>query len=531
MKNFKIKLVLATILAIALFVPSCSKETSEVVTEETIVRLNIGQAYAKADPVKTASVGRSYASAVQTVEIPFDNEYTLIATLTPEASSLSVNSSKATNRSIATNTVTSEQVLKQGTVYYVAIFDAAGVYKETKTFTQGVGARDFAIDKGKYTFVVYASGTNKTLPTIPAGATLSTVKFENLTADNDFMLDQVAIEVKNGENLLNADLVHLFTQVRLKFDTSDIGAVSSIAGATITPSNPNVDVALVNGALAYKGNEAPVSFNLPNKRGKIIVSDSTFMTTAATADGIIELTGVSIDGSVAKNISKGNWDLRPGVKYTLEVTLKKPISVNIGGEVWALGNLTYNNGVYGFALTNDAFGDYWFPNYLKPKVIDAANTNPSPSTGINGLQGDPCALVLPLDTWRLPTVQEVDRLILRTREKGNGEQGADNPADVNKWQVGRIVLNYNGSGTKIGMFYGKQNNPGADRLKYLFFPFGGSYNNNNSGDGFNSQGMYLLADMKRLFMTGQVNDFGNSARTEVATANFAAQIRCVKKKK
>ncbi|QQD15533.1 hypothetical protein [Sphingobacterium sp. UDSM-2020] len=524
MKNFKIRLALA--LAVALFISSCSKETSEVVTEETTVRLNIGQAYAKTDPVKTASVGRSYASAVQTVEIPFDNEYTLIATLAPEASS-SVNSLKATNRAATTSTGNSEQVLKQGTVYYVAIFDATGKYKETKSFTQGAGAQDFAIDKGKYTFVIYASGTNKTLPTIPAGATLSTVKFENLTADKDFMLDQVAIEVKNGENLINADLDHLFTQVRLKFDTSDIGAVSSIVGATITPSNPNVDVALIDGALTYKGTSAPVSFNLPNKTGKMILSDSTFITTATTAAGTIALTGVSIDGSVAKNISKGGWNLRPGVKYTLEITLKKPISVNIGGKVWALGNLTYSNGVYGFAQTNDTYGNYWFPGFQIPKVLDGSVNNQKPSTAINGGAVDPCSLVLPLNTWRLPTKAEFDKLKIDTDQGGidnpikTGQPNAQNPA--------RWVDTYDGTaGTNLGMFFGTVGNPGTDRYKKFYLPYGGSYNDNNTGDAFGTQGLYLLANKQRLQLTGSKNTLGWSINTAAAEPNFALQIRCIK---
>lgn len=41
-----------------------------------------------------------------------------------------------------------------------------GSYQETKSFTKGKGQQDFSIKKGKYTFVIYASGTNKSLPTI-----------------------------------------------------------------------------------------------------------------------------------------------------------------------------------------------------------------------------------------------------------------------------------------------------------------------------------------------------------------------------
>lgn len=140
----------------------------------------------------------------------------------------------------------------------------------------------------------------------------------------------------------------------MKFDASQLESISSIASATIAPSNANVDVALISSALTFAGDVKPVALNLKNTTGTVISSDSTFITTAATANGTIVLSGVSIAGSAAKNLTKGGWNLKPGVQYQLDITLKKSIEVNIGDEVWALGNLTYavdesGNPVYGFA--------------------------------------------------------------------------------------------------------------------------------------------------------------------------------------
>ncbi|WP_343320987.1 FimB/Mfa2 family fimbrial subunit [Sphingobacterium multivorum] len=526
MNRFTMNFGITSILALALFVSACNKDNNVAISEETTVRLNIGQAYAKADPVKTAAVGRNYASAVQTVEIPFDNQYTLVATLTAETAASS--SLKASNRAATVSTGSEQDPLKQGTIYYVAIFDAAGNYKETKSFTQGNAAPEFKIDQGKYTFVVYASGTNKTLPSIAVGATLASVNFEGLTADKDFMLDQVPFEVKAGQNVLNADLEHLFSQVTMKFDASALGTVTSISGATIAPSNASVDVALASGALTFNGAANPVAFNLKNTSGAIINSDSTFITTAATANGTIVLSGVSIGGSAAKNLSKGGWNIKPGVKYQLDITLKKPIEVNIGDEVWALGNLTYaldgdGNPVYSFAKTNDTYGNYWFSDYAKPKVFDVNNQRPT--RDINGAAQDPCSLVLPVNTWRLPTADEINQLINNTNSGGK-----DNPHDVNAWAPARYVDTYDGTlNTNLGMFFGKQGNPGADRYKFLYLPYGGSYNDNNSGDGMGSQGLYLLAGNQRLQMTGSKGDAGWSINVGPAEANYAYQIRCVRK--
>lgn len=524
MKKNTIKLGLATTLALALFISSCNKDTNEVINGNSTVSLQIGQTYAKDEPVKAASVGRSYASAIQTAEIPFDNEYTLVATLTPVSSSNAASGLKAANRAAAVNTGNEENELKQGTVYYVAIFDAAGNYKETKNFTQGSNSADFAIAKGNYTFLIYASGTNKALPTITAGATLSTVNFTGLQADQDFMLDQVEFEVKAGQNVLTAKLEHLFTQVALKFDTSELTGATTIAGATITPSNENVNVTLANGALSYSTGSKTVPFNLPVKTGKVILSDNAFITTAATSNGTIALSGVSINGSAPRNISKSDWTLRPGVKYVLEYKLRSPISVNIGGQVWALGNLTYSNGVYGFAKTNDAYGNYWFPGFQKPKVFGVVdrvtNNNQSPSVAINGGSVDPCSLVLPLNTWKLPTKANFDNLIAKT-----AQNGVDNPKTPDLYGVGRYQGSWDGTNnTNVGIFFGTQINPTTNRNNYFYLPFGGAYINNNDGDSIGKQGYYLLEDNNQFHFT---DIWGVS--TGSAEPSAAYQIRCVKK--
>lgn len=530
MKKYTIKLGLATTLALALFISSCNKDTNEVINGNSTVSLQIGQTYAKDEPVKAASVGRSYASAIQTAEIPFDNEYTLVATLIPVRSSNAASGLKAANRAAAVNTGNEENELKQGTVYYVAIFDAAGNYKETKNFTQGSNSADFAIAKGNYTFLIYASGTNKALPTITAGATLSTVNFTGLQADQDFMLDQVEFEVKAGQNVLTAKLEHLFTQVALKFDTSELTGATTIAGATITPSNENVNVTLANGALTYSTGSKTVLFNLPVKTGKVILSDNAFITTAATSNGTIALSGVSINGSAPRNISKSDWTLRPGVKYVLEYKLRAPISVNIGNNVWALNDLNYepSTGVYSFGK-----GSYWFPNRLISKVINGTN---SEANAGNGGFGDPCALVAPIGTWRLPKESEIQRLIDRT-----ASGGADNPGPETWSPPARYVDNYDGTtNTPLGMFFGVLTHGGvqlplAGKENYLFFSYGGYYPTDDIGATIGKEGAYLVSSTtqpsgyRTFHLTGEAKDIGYGLGWRDAKNEEAVQIRCVKK--
>lgn len=446
MNKFTIKFGLASILACVLFISSCSEDSNNaLVPEGTIVRLNIGQAYAKNTPAKAASVGRTYASATQTVEIPFDNQYTLVASLIAEETVAP--GLKASSRAATASTGSEQHPLKPGTKYYVAIFDAAGEYKETKSFTQGNGSPDFAIEKGKYTFVIYASGSGKALPSIAVGAKLNTVNFEGLTADQDFMLDQVPFEVKDGQNILNADLEHLFTQVTLKFDASAVGAVTSIAAATIEPSSTTVNVKLADGTRTYSGTTGIVPFTLTNTTGTVINSDSTFITTAAITTGKISLSGVSIAGSPAKSISSGNWNLKPGVKYVLEFKLKAPLGgLNVGGHIWAPGNLVYNNGKYSFAAANQ-LGSNWYYNWLTPAGV---GTVPDYKQMLDySVDRDPCKMVSA--EWRTPTREDYASLLAAA--------GA-----ATDWQY-----NYNGT---EGVFYGSSNLQAmsADPTKYVFFP-------------------------------------------------------------
>ncbi|MGJ1411646.1 hypothetical protein ACR78Z_18430 [Sphingobacterium thalpophilum] len=500
MKNITMKLGFASFLSLALLISSCSKDNNQpIVDAGTTVRLNIGQSYAKAEPAKVGATARSFVAKAQTVEIPFDNQYTLVATLTEE-NAAPASGLRAANRAATVSSGAEQVALKEGTTYYVAIFDAEGLYKETKSFTQGSGTQDFAIEEGKYTFVIYASGTNKALPGIQAGATLASVNFADLVADQDFMLDQVEYEVKEGQNVLNADLEHLFTQVSLKFDASAIGTVSSIAGASIEPSSAAVDVALANSKLSFKGSVNPVAFNLKNTSGLVINSDSTFITTAATVEGIVKLKGVSIGGSAAKDVSKGGWNLKPGVKYILEFTLKGSLGgINSGGHIWAPGNLLYDNGKYSFAAPNQLATEWYF-NWLTPVGVGTAPTYKQMLA--YSVDRDPCKMVDP--AWRTPSKSDFEALF--------AEKGA-----ATDWQY-----NYNGA---EGVFYGSTDlpamaaNPGA----YLFFP------GMKGGTSFywSSQADIGKSDESNAFSVkfggyNKPNGFGSDNKTN------GYQIRCVR---
>ncbi|MGE8290123.1 MAG: hypothetical protein ACN6ON_00530 [Sphingobacterium sp.] len=333
MNKYKTKFISAVSLIVTLLITSCSKDNSVPTQVGSTVRLNIGQAFADTGAKKNAakaSNSRYASTSAQTREISFHQKYQIVATLTP-VNTVSPGI-KASTSSANTVTGAEQRELKEGTVYHVAIFDASGYYKETKSFTKGKGEQDFSIEKGKYTFVIYASGTSKNLPTIDKGATLSTVNFVDLKADQDFMLDQVPFEVKEGQNTLSTDLKHLFSQITFDLTTKWTGAEELISGmelediglngASIDPTSAAVDVALATGTLTFKGAGNPVAIGLKNTIGKTIYSEPAFILTAPTTDGTILLSGFSFAGLPPEDLSIGGWNLRPGVKYQLNITLK-----------------------------------------------------------------------------------------------------------------------------------------------------------------------------------------------------------------
>ncbi|MGE8378341.1 MAG: hypothetical protein ACN6PN_08330 [Sphingobacterium sp.] len=333
MNKYKTNFISAVSLILILLITSCSKDNSVPTQVGSTVRLNIGQAFAdtgaKKNTVKASSSGYGIAS-IQKKEISLHQKYQLVATLTAiNTVPLGIKASTSSANTVAGS---EQRALKEGTVYHVAIFDATGHYQETKSFTKGKGEQDFSIEKGKYTFVIYASGTNKSLPTIDKEATLNTVNFVDLKADQDFMLDQVPFEVKEGQNMLSTDLKHLFSQITFDLTTKWTGAEELISGmeledialngASIDPVSAAVDVALGNGLLTFKGVGNPVAIGLKNTIGKIIYSESAFIITAPTTNGTILLSGFSFAGLPPEDLSIGGWNLRPGVKYQLNITLK-----------------------------------------------------------------------------------------------------------------------------------------------------------------------------------------------------------------
>lgn len=85
-------------------------------------------------------------------------------------------------------------------------------------------------------------------------------------------------------------------------------------------------------------------------------------------------------------------------------------SIYLAGVHWAPGNLLYTDGVYSFTATQEHYtgawngGDYWNWCMLSP-------TNYTSYGKAYCSANDPCQKVAPTGTWRMPTQEELDKLI------------------------------------------------------------------------------------------------------------------------
>lgn len=514
---------------ILFFLSACQKDVgSSFENGLTKVKITMGQVRSSLPPEKYSSVSRTLKDINTPVIIPLDDNYSFIATLRPVTENNNSVRNKLASSNIAATPIRTD--LDNGTIYVIAVYGNEGTYvlHEQFTYTAGKLPEISLKGGGDYTFVVVASGNNS-LPTIDFTLPLNTLVESISDPDTDLMYFSQSLSVtENQSNELNVILKHLFTEVTVSINTADIGSVASIGNGTVSPNYSDVNVYLADGSLVYPINATvgSRSFTFPTTTGSTLTSAPVFILSNGAIDGSITLADVQI-GDVTKSLTYPNIAFVDGIRYSLEFNLVRG-GFDIGGEVWSPGNLVFDPGneEFAFSSSNNDFGDYFFANHIYPKRLDGTNQGPDPT--INGPDGDPCSLVAPAGTWRLPTETEISALIANT-----GPNGVDNPHNVNAWDPARFVDTYDGStGTHLGMFFGTQNNPGADRNSFLYFVFAGSYHNENTGGSeIGTQGHYLLTgtNMEEVFhMTGTAGTVGYGLGIEPSEINSAYQIRCVK---
>lgn len=523
-----LKSAASAMLALALL-SSCNKEAVDT-SGLTKVQVNVGVGKGETQTFKAATLRPGLSSnVVKSVEIPFNSDITLVATfkavdVQPSSPSGLKASGKALNTIAATNGTTTFP-LEAGTNYTVLAYQN-GALVSTQNFSVGSTPNAFELAPGDYTFITYAAGNNAVLAA-PSGE-LSLAKFENLAASVDLMYAKSQQTISQGvTNTLNAVLKHLFTQITVRFNTAALGNATIGNGGEFAPSFPTANVTLNDGAVAETGISGVTSITFPTGATSGELFESTpIKVIANTTQGQIKLKDVTI-GGVTKDVNLNNLTILPNYRYELTIDLKRPSSANIGGIQWSLGNLTYNNGEYGFA-SNNAAGSFFFQGYVLPKNMDQTvpyeqqNTEANKPLGINGATGDPCALVAPAGSWRMPYTDEAQTLINVT----NSNSGS--------WMPNRFKAFYEtATGTTLGVFFNTTQRPSdATKANYLFLPMLGYFQNDFTNNRINAEGFYILKDRGattyQFLRVGGPQGLDYDTRIAPADKQTAAQILCIK---
>ncbi|PRD56819.1 hypothetical protein C5749_06235 [Sphingobacterium gobiense] len=522
--------VASSLIVVTLLFFSCAKENQiQSEKENTIVRINLSSTIFNSSNGNTGRANDSFSREHSQV-IGLTEEFNLVATLKPAENQKTpdIALSKKADLKAATPVRTP---LPLGTQYIIAVYNTSGDYITHQNYTYAAGQNpEITVQPGTYQFVAVASGNN-TLPTINFNQSLANINLEIQDPDIDLMYFSQQLTVLQGQiNQLDVVLKHLFTEITVSLNTEAIGEIGAIGQANISPNYSAVNVSLSNGSLSYPSTatSAAKTIVFGATTGEIVISTPIFLFPNNTNSGTISIENLQI-GEISKPLTLTNLTIMDGIKYNLEFVLQAA-GINIGNEIWSGGNLIYDpaDNRYGFTASDNDFGNYWFPGYTLPKLLDGTNQGPDPT--INGSAGDPCALVAPAGTWRLPTEAEASQLIDRT-----GPNGADNPHNMNAYDPARYVDTFDGSGsgTNLGMFFGIQGNPGASRHDYLFCVYAGAYHNENTpGPTIGSEGNYILSGTsggyRELHLTGNAGDAGYGINIGQADMNTAYQIRCVK---
>lgn len=298
-------------------------------------------------------------SAVQRKEIPFNNDFTLVAELSPVGSS----SGKQAQAALGGNLLaaTGPTPLGTGIRYKVVVFRSTGEYVTERNYARGQesSTADLNLDGGSnYTFIVYSVKSQTDLPDVTytntSNKTLATASISGLANTVDFMYYRKDMQVSgNQTNYLDVILRHRLSQITTTIDASATGYNITAVTANIDSHYPSYNVPLSTGTPAQTGTAGTAAVTFPTLGTQIVVANP-LMLNGNTTTGKFTLATITI-GPLTQTVSSAaltGLKITPGIMYNLKFTLS-PADVyldnyngqkaaRINGKVWMLYNLGDN---------------------------------------------------------------------------------------------------------------------------------------------------------------------------------------------
>ena len=416
-------------LSMTFFVSSCQKEMDEATdlnSGKGKVTLKLSGARFK-EPTNDKDLqssanrkGSVSSSKIQYQEIPFNDDYMMSAALTPVGEISSSLRASARANAVSKDLIT--EPLEEGTPYTISVYEKGNRDNliASKNFIHGVDDKniEFELESGEYTFV--ANATKKYYQK------QWNSNFQEWQETSDWSSPHwhEDIVVESGESKpLDIVLNNAFAEITVSVNSGDLGIITRIGGGNFSPTyssypfaSSSVTIDDFTGEVTYGGMANSFEmFTFPftytsHEPSSLWVSNPAPLRLDYSDKGTVSISGIIINNKMG-SVSISDLEIEEGVKYHLELSLmKKPEeeekTFKVGSIEFAKSNLWYDIYTQKYYFRGTSL---FFPGFVKPLVNNPSY--PQPGGFHNGTNGDPCKLVEPFDTWRLPTQMEIEQIM------------------------------------------------------------------------------------------------------------------------
>ncbi len=398
---------------------SCKKEDRGLDMGQVLVHINLTGVKSNNEELnKPKILGRGLRTDLsQVIELPFDNNYSMVATLTPKSSENNINNLRAST--VAPTSDLDLEPLEKNVHYRLVVYKNDNSYFKQREFIYGQEASNdtLLLNSGEtYTFIAYSFGKTETIPEV-SSAPLSSAILKNVSGNSKFMYFKKVFSLSVGSTNLNIVLKNMFSEVTVEIDASEeMGNITTI-NANFDQHYPTADISLLDGTISYNGNAGNTAISWMSLNQQVINSHPVNICNPGTNTANFTINQISLNGSKNKTDLPPLSGLKilPGVKYTLKLAFQAT-GVKVNNLIWARGNLAYVNGIYfnrsfpeetGFNYSNT---DYWNYDSKEIPLVPAMNVADNARTPIIEYPiNDPCKLVAG-GKWRMPTLEDFTNL-------------------------------------------------------------------------------------------------------------------------
>ncbi|HFK5584079.1 TPA: fimbrillin family protein [Elizabethkingia anophelis] len=269
----------------------------------------------------------------QTKTVMVDDK-ALVATLTPVIPSLSTMAKASSGAMAAVTPITGSNIKYRMIVYKTS--DGSRIGSKTYTINAGVSVPDDGNDlyldhtAGNYSFVILSYGTN-VLPADVAGS-LGSASLTGISGDSDLMyFRKDNVMLVKGSNPLNAVLQHMFSQITVKLDATNVSpgnGIQSITPATISRHRTaNNSINLSDGTITYSATDIgsrTLDFSGNATTSAVWTAKPALIVNPGTGGAeapALTLTNMTVGAKVKTQTINGLL-VKPGAKYNLNITFK-----------------------------------------------------------------------------------------------------------------------------------------------------------------------------------------------------------------